>query len=72
MSYPFIVPADILANSVWQIRRAMTATVIAHTRVTSRPSVHASADPDVGRHRAMSVATQIIRFGVMSGRNDAT
>ena len=30
-------PGDILANSIWLIRRSMTAEVIAHTRVTSRP-----------------------------------
>src|SRR6266545_3680133 len=43
--------ADILANCVWEIRRATTAIVIAHTRVTSRPNARTSAMPGVIRCR---------------------
>jgi hypothetical protein len=47
MRHPFPVQRDILATSVPQLRRATTAKVIAHTRVTSRLGAHIGRPVDL-------------------------
>ena len=42
-------PGDILANSIWLIRRSTAAEVIAHTRVTSHPSARTHRQERVSR-----------------------